>query len=54
MGGGGGGVYLQDSMVLLFNGNIQVSVHGVHVCALESSSYMQDYTVAPPIIHVHV
>ena len=33
-----GGVYSQDSTVLLFNSNIQVSVHGVHVCALECTS----------------
>ena len=33
-------MYLQDSTVLLFNGNVQVSVHGVHVCALQCTSYI--------------
>ena len=39
------------SILLLFNDNVQVSVHWV--CVIKSSSYVYVCTVVPPIIHVH-
>ena len=47
----GGGAYLQDSTVLLFNGNVQVSVRGV--CVLESAQVLCKSAEWPHLSYNH-